>query len=189
MKPIRNAILKHPNWTIAIILGLGLLWILASRVTNPNADTIGIAQPHIGFAAPDITLSDQAGNSIQLTELRGQPVIINFWASWCPPCRAEMSAIEAVHQTYQGQGLVVLGVNAANQDNFAQAQEFVSEMDLSFQILYDTTGNVQDLYEVSALPTTFFINRAGIIQEVVIGGPIAEALLNIHAEEILKEQP
>ena len=71
-------------------------------------------------------------NMLQLSDLRGQPVILNFWASWCPPCRAEMPAIQAVHQAYQNDGLMVLGVNAANQDNLTEAHEFITDLELSF---------------------------------------------------------
>jgi len=178
---------KSRNWLILVILGLGLLWIFISRTPAQNT-TVGMtSQPYTGFLAPDFELTSSSGVTIRLAELRGKAVILNFWASWCPPCRAEMPAIEAVHQSYQEKGLVVLGVNATNQDQIVQVNEFTKNMDLTFQILYDSSGIVQDLYGVSALPSTFFIDRDGIIREVIIGGPMAEALLTIHTEELLEE--
>lgn len=180
---------KFENWVMLIILSLGIAWIYASRSEANTPSGTQIAQPYEGFLAPDFELSTPNGETLRLRELRGQAVILNFWASWCPPCRAEMPAFLAIHQAYQDSGLLVLGVNAANQDNLTQAQEFSAEMDLTFPILLDTSGTVQELYAVSALPSTFFIDRAGIIQAVVIGGPIAEALLDIHAQEILAEVP
>ena len=188
-----NASLKNTrkleNWVMLFILGLGLAWIFASRVEAGTPITGEIAQPYEGFLAPEIELTTAAGDALRLSELRGKAVILNFWASWCPPCRAEMPALQSIHQAYQDSGLVVLGINAANQDDPTQAQEFIAEMNLTFPILYDASGTAQELYAVSALPSTFFIDRAGIIQAVVIGGPIAKATLDIHALEILSEIP
>lgn len=178
---------KLHNWLILIILGLGILWIFISRSTTQNINEAMISQPYRGFLAPDFELYTSTGEIIHLSELRGKAVIVNFWASWCLPCRTEMPAIEAVHQSYQEKGLVVLGVNATNQDQSTQVNDFIENLDLTFLILFDTSGIVQDLYAVSALPSTFFIDRDGIIQEVVIGGPMAEALLSIHIEALLEE--
>ena len=180
---------KHYQWLMLITLSLGMIWIFASRTVANNTAAGLISQPYEGFLAPDFELSTSSGESLRLSDLRGQAVILNFWASWCPPCRAEMPAIQAVHQTYQDGGLMVFGVNAANQDNLTQALEFSANMGLTFQILYDSGGTVQELYAVSALPSTFFIDRSGIIRAVVIGGPMSEALLDIHAREILIEHP
>lgn len=178
---------KYRTWLILITLGFGILWIFISRTNIANPATGVISQPYQGFMAPDFELSTADGEVIRLSELRGKAVIINFWASWCPPCRAEMPAIEAVHQSHNDSGLVILGVNATNQDNMTQVNEFVINMDLTFQILFDTAGVAQELYSVSALPSTFFIDREGMIREVIIGGPMAEALLHIKTEEILAE--
>lgn len=178
---------KYRNWLMLLFLGLGILWIYISRTSTQNSTTSAISQPYKGFLAPDFELATTSGEIIRLSELRGKAIILNFWASWCPPCRAEMPAIEAVHQAYQDQGLVVLGINATNQDQVSQVNEYTDKLELSFQILFDTSGIAQDVYAVSALPTTYFIDREGIIREVVIGGPMAEALLQIHTESILAE--
>ncbi len=180
---------KLENWIMLFILSLGLVWIFASRIEADASTTGEIAQPYEGFLAPDFELTAATGDTLRLSELRGKAVILNFWASWCPPCRAEMPAFQAIHQAYQDSGLVVLGINAANQDDLTQANEFIAEMNLTLPILYDASASAQELYAVSALPSTFFIDRAGIIQAVVIGGPIAKATLDIHALEILEEIP
>jgi cytochrome c biogenesis protein CcmG/thiol:disulfide interchange protein DsbE len=189
MKAFMQLVGKHYRWLMLIILSLGMLWIFASRSDTNTTTGELIAQPYEGFLAPDFELSNSSGENLRLSDLRGQAVILNFWASWCPPCRSEMPAIQAVHQAYQDRGLVVLGVNAANQDNLTQAQEFIASMNLTFQLLSDSAGTVQELYAVSALPSTYFIDRAGIIRAVVIGGPMSETLLDIHAREILVENP
>ena len=189
MKAQRNILREHREWFFLLLLALGLVWIFASRVSADMLVAGALPQPYEGFPAPDIELATADGNMVKLSDLRGQPIILNFWASWCPPCRAEMPAIQAVYQAYHNDGLIILAVNASNQDDLTDANAFVTGLQLSFPIYFDKTGNAQDAYKVSALPTTFFIDRDGIIQSVVIGGPIAEALLNVKAQALLEEQP
>jgi peroxiredoxin len=113
-------------------------------------------------------------------------VVINFWASWCQPCRKEMPAIERAYLQYRSQGLVVLAVNATSQDNLSEAQDFIEALGLSFPVLVDPQGEVMSFYQVLALPSTFFIDAEGIIQDVVIGGPMAEALLTSRMERLVE---
>ncbi len=144
--------------------------------------------PYVGFQAPDISLQSSTGDVIALSDFRGQPVLINFWASWCPPCRAEMPAMEQVYKEYQDQGFVVLAVNATNQDNPSLALSFAEEHNLTFPILLDMEGTASHQYNVQSLPTSFFVDRFGKIQEIVVGGPMAEALLRIRTEQLLTGQ-
>lgn len=169
---------------IALILGLG--WILLSA--NPQDVTSGkIPAPQIGFLAPDFNLKTLGGENVKLSDLRGKVVLVNIWASWCPPCRAEMPAIERLYQTYKDQGFVVLAIDSTVQDTAANAAAFVAENRLSFPILLDEDGTATRLYRVQSLPSSFFIDPDGIIREVVIGGPMAEALLISRVGKLLKE--
>lgn len=173
-----------------VVLLLGSAWILVSRA-DPHSTTSGaIPAPHQGFLAPDFTLQTASGESITLSDLRGQPVLINMWATWCPPCRAEMPAMQSVFSETQAEGFVILAVNATQQDDPARAVAFAQELGLTFPILFDTDGSVTRLYQVSFFPTSYFVDREGIIQEVVLGGPMAEALLRIRARQLLdRTQP
>lgn len=126
---------------------------------------------------------------MQLSELQGQPLLINLWASWCPPCKAEMPAFERVYRDYQDKGFQILAVNATNQDNLTNAINFVQEYELSFPILLDTNGEVSRQYHLTSLPTSFFVGRNGVIQQVVVGGPMSEALLRIRIDQLLQEKP
>ena len=170
----------------AILLS-GLAWIWFSAAPESGTTNGFIPAPRQGFLAPEFALYSNQQELVNFGDLKGKPVIINFWASWCPPCRAEMPAIEKVSQDYSQKGLVILAVNATNQDDLQDIQAFVQELDLSFPILFDELGSVNQLYQVSALPTTFFINAEGFIQDVVIGGPMSEALLRARVEQILKD--
>jgi peroxiredoxin len=152
-----------------------------------GASTSGkIPAPQLGFLAPAFELETPTGEEIKLSELRGQAVLVNLWAAWCPPCREEMQTIEKVFQEYNDQGFTVLGINMTYQDDPLAVGPFIDEQGLTFPILLDETGEMAKIYQLRSLPSSYFIRRDGIIDEVVIGGPMSEALLRTRVEDILK---
>ena len=170
------------------VIVLGIVWILASHVPAPVAGASAPPSPQIGFAAPDFTLDTLDGETITLSELRGKPGLINLWASWCPPCRAEMPALDEVYRQYRDDGFVVLAVNTTYQDSEEGARDFAGAYSLSFPILLDRDGAVSQRYRLQALPTTFFVGRDSIIRDIVIGGPMNEALIATKVEGLLAEE-
>jgi len=175
------------NWLLfsgfLLLIGAGWLWL--SRAA-PVALTSGkIPAPHQGFMAPDFALQDTSGRSVRLADLRGQPVLVNIWASWCGPCKAEMPALQRLYQDYQARGFEILAVNATAQDSQENALAFSKSLGLTFPILFDYQGEVSRLYQAQSLPSSFFINKDGTINEVVIGGPMAEALLRVRVDRLL----
>jgi len=179
------------RWNILILtaLLLGSGWMLFSRFTTADPSRAGRAAPREGFPAPDFTLDLLDGGQVTLYDLHGQVVVINLWAAWCPPCRAEMPAFENVFQAYEDQGVVILGVNATIQDDEQAAADFVREFGLSFLIPLDRDGAVSELYALSGLPTTFFVDQAGIIRSIMVGGPLSEATIQSKIEELLRDAP
>jgi len=173
---------------VVFILGAGWIWV--SRVP-PAATTSGKPpqSPRQGFIAPDFTLDLLGGGQVSLSELRGSVLMINLWASWCPPCRAEMPAIQNAYEDYHDRGFEVLAINTTYQDQEEAAQAFVNEFGLTFPVLLDRTGSVANRYLLRALPTTFFVDRDGVIQDVVIGGPMSEALIRSKIEAALEAMP
>jgi len=171
------------------LLALGLGWIGFSAIPA-NATTSGkISAPQTGFLAPDFTAKTFGGNAIRLSDLRGKVVLINVWASWCPPCRAEMPAVERVFQAYKKRHFMVMAINSTVQDTVANAHDFAITNKLSFPIFLDESGEITRLYHIQSLPTSFFIGPDGVIREVVVGGPMSEALLSSRIEKLLKELP
>ncbi len=142
--------------------------------------------PQVGFLAPDFLLPDSSGELTSLSSLKGRPVLVNIWASWCLPCRSEMPAMQRLYNEYSSRGFTILAVNATNQDNLEQIENFIQENNLTFPIFFDQKGSVSNLYNVRSLPSSFFIDEEGIIQDVVIGG-MPESLLRIRIEELLKK--
>jgi peroxiredoxin len=189
MRQFKPSVTKY--WTVfsVLILLAGAGWTWANRAA-PGSTTAGaVPAPRQGFPAPDFSLETAQGQTITLSELRGRPVLINLWASWCVPCRTEMPALERVHRDYRDQGFVLLAVNATYQDSQQAAVDFAREHSLTFPILLDRDGKVSSgQYQLRALPTSFFVDPQGIIQEVVVGGPMSEALLRIRVEQLFGEK-
>ena len=184
---------------IALITGAGVL--LAGRLASFGNATSGPAAfasqqpaslagngalPLEGQPAPDITLKTIDGSMIMLSKLQGHPVLINFWASWCEPCRAEMPEIVRAYEAHKPDGLVVLAINMTFQDSLPEAQAFVKEFHMPFPVLLDDTGGVaRDAYGVRVLPMSFFIDRKGIIVHRQIGAMNGKQI-DTFVGEILK---
>ncbi|MCS7010346.1 MAG: TlpA family protein disulfide reductase [Anaerolineales bacterium] len=166
---------------------LGLIWIIVSRVDTlpPSAKP---EAPQKGFPAPDFTLESREGQLIQLSDLRGRPVLLNFWASWCPPCRAEMPAMQSIYEKY-GDYFVLLAINVTNQDTPSNVEAFIREYNLTFPILFDWDGAVARRYGLISLPTTYVIDAEGTIREILVGGPLTEASLLARLETLLGDLP
>jgi peroxiredoxin len=173
----------------ALIVFTSAAWVWMSAV--PHSETTGgrIPSPREDFLAPDFTLDLLSGGEMTLSEQQGKVVIINLWASWCPPCRAEMPALQEVYLENQERGLEVMAVNTTFQDQESAAASFVQEFDLTFPILMDRSGDVSRQYLLRAMPSTFFVDREGVIRKVIIGGPMSEATLQTAVEELLQETP
>jgi peroxiredoxin len=110
-------------------------------------------------AAPDFTLKSRSGENLKLSEYRGDVVLINFWASWCAPCREEMPKLENLYHKYKGLGFNLLAVNV--EENSSKANDFLNNVSVTFPVLYDTTNKVSKLYQVVAMPSTVIIDRDG----------------------------
>lgn len=110
-------------------------------------------------AAPDFTLKSKTGSNMRLSEQKGNIVLVNFWASWCGPCRAELPEFEKMQQDYEDLGFTVMAVNV--DDDSRKADVLLRDIKVSFPVLFDPEGDVSELYDVSAMPTTVVIDRDG----------------------------
>ena len=162
-----------------LILGLGLvLGLVAGLVvfiglpTWPSPAAAGpvgtpAPAPIAGAPAPDFTLQAIDGKTVTLSELKGQVVVVNFWATWCGPCRLEMPALQARYDGLKESGFTVLAVNYG--DRLEDAKLYTDELGLTFPVLMDPDDTVNDLYRVRGYPTTFFIDRDGMIDQQHVG--------------------
>lgn len=136
----------------------------------------------VGQPAPDFNLPElrkgALGERLALSSLRGHPVIVNFWATWCAPCRAEFPAFQAKYEKYRDSlGLVVLAVEVQDDEGVDVAQKFVDDTKVTFKILRDVNDSVSGSYQIRGLPTTIIIDRNGIVRDMILGGPMTEDAL------------
>ena len=115
-------------------------------------------------AAPDFTLHAMGGPNLRLKEQRGRVVMVNFWATWCGPCRQEMPQLNRLYEKYKSSGFVLLGVNV--DDDVAKAAELAAKLGVTFPVLLDTEKTVSKLYDVSTMPSTMIIDREGKVRYV-----------------------
>jgi len=158
-----------------VALGGLLLWV-------PN----GTAQkPARGEAAPDIDLPTLAGGHVRLSSLKGHPVVVTFWGTWCPPCREEFPELVAAQKKHRASGLLVLAVNQRDQELSTKAvEDFVKEFGVDFDVALDTRGRTRRSFRLIGLPTMVFVDASGVIQ-VVHPGPITPAEFDTALAAIL----
>ncbi len=162
------------------LLAVVLAGILVIQGCTPSSQSItsdgpeATAAVNVGESAPSFTLVDLEGNQVSLSDFRGKTVFVNFWATWCPPCRAEMPEIEAVYQEYKDKGVVVIGVDILEPEDVVR--QYVQQGGYSWTFVLDTSGEMAGNYKVTAIPTSFFIDREGIIQAVNIGAMTKRAM-------------
>ena len=166
-------------------------WLPSSTPRQPTVIPIPsptewiLIGPFVSQQAPEFALNSLEGKQVKLGDYRGKVILINFWASWCLPCKEEMPLIQTASEQYRDQGLVVLGINMTDLDDRKAIDGFVQETGVSFPILLDKSGSVSNDYRVFSIPTSFFIDRMGIIQHFQMGAMSAKQLQE-YLDEMLK---
>jgi len=159
--------------TTRVVLGAVLLAMTVEVAMSPAGATdhfatvLGIQTPKEQVEAPDVVGTDPDGNPIRLTDFRGKVVFLNFWATWCIPCRLEMPAMERLYREFKGQGFIVLAVNL--QEGPEPVRAFVQELKLTFPVVLDPKGTATMAYAVRGLPATYLIDQDQIIVGRAIG--------------------
>jgi peroxiredoxin len=167
------------NWKpFAGMLLLLVVAVVLAGCTGPGQEAPGGI--NVGNRARDFTLEDLAGDKVSLSDYRGDVVLINFWATWCPPCRAEIPDLEAAYRTWGGNGLVVLGLST--DESREQVQAFVDEFGVTYPVLLDSEAKIMQTYRARGLPTSVLVDRDGVIQVRHIGYLAAEQLNDYLAQ-------
>ena len=139
----------------SILMGFALSVVAATSLASSGLE---------GQQAPDFALKSSTGENLRLSEYRGDVVMINFWATWCGPCRQEMPLLDELYTRYQRVGFNLLGVNI--DDDSSRAMQMVNELGVSFPVLFDARKEVSKLYEVNAMPVTVLVDREGNVRHV-----------------------
>jgi len=152
---------------LKVMLVITLVSVLTPGLVMAGCSPSSAQGVEVGNLAPDFQLQNLDGQTVSLGNLQGKPVLINFWATWCPSCVSEMPYIQEIYEEWSDKGLVVLAINIG--ESSSKVEEFMQSHNLSFTVLLDTKQNVAQKYNFQYIPTTFFIDKDGIIQEKVIG--------------------
>ncbi len=163
---------------IAYALVLGLLGLVGWRLVKVNSGQVDSGM------APDFTITSFEGETITLSELRGQVVIINFWVSWCPPCREEAPYLEATWRKYKDQGVVFIGVDYA--DAVSKALAYIDEFDITYFNGPDVGTRISQMYNMDGVPETYYVAKNGELRGVKIG-PLYPPELDQKIDELLAE--
>lgn len=160
--------------------------LLFSLLLGLAASTVTAEQQTLSGAAPDFTLPSNTGENIRLAEHRGEVVMINFWASWCGPCRQEMPILDELYNRYGRAGFTILGVNV--EPDPSDANKILKDIPVSFPVLYDTESKVSQLYKVEAMPSTVLIDRNGNMRYLHLGyKPGYEDAYREQIKELIRE--
>jgi thiol-disulfide isomerase/thioredoxin len=155
-----------------ILIGTSIYFILHDRTVQTDLLTI---PAQVRFPAPELTLTDIQGIPRSLADYRGQVVLVNLWATWCPPCKEEMPTLQAFYEKYRGSGFVIVAINDG--DPKADVLQFVNDYELTFPVWLDPTYiATEQAFNTVNLPTSFVIDRSGTIQLTWVGGINGETL-------------
>ena len=169
---------KTGGIALAFALVLGLLALLAWGLKKAQAGQVDSG------LAPDFSLTGFDGRKVTLSELRGQVVIINFWASWCPPCREEAAYLEQTWRKYKDQGVVFIGVDYV--DTEKEARAYIQEFDITYINGPDLGTAISDAYNIKGVPETFYVSKSGQLRGMHVG-PLKTPELDQKIDELLAE--
>ena len=183
--------LLHPRKTLPLVfLGFGLIligvstyFILQESSPQTNFSTVPV---RVNFAAPELTLTDIQGASHSLADYRGHVVLVNLWATWCPPCKEEMPALQSFYNKHKDQGFMVVAINDG--DPPKDVLQFVKDYKLTFPVWLDPTYiATEQAFKSLNLPTSFVIDRNGVVKLQWVGG-ISRKMLDKHLIPLITEQ-
>jgi peroxiredoxin len=145
----------------------------------PGAGTPPVG-PRLADVAPDFTLTSLDGAKVRLSDLRGHPVVVNFWATWCPPCKEEMPYFEQVGRKYRDEGVVFLGIS---EEDASAIRDFVTKGGYDWTFLLDPESKAYNGYQVTGFPESYFVDKNGVLRDKVIG-PMTVDMLEMRLARI-----
>jgi peroxiredoxin len=182
---------KNVTRTLALFLvGLGLLilggagLVLLPRAVRETGEPASAIPARVNYPAPDLQLADLSGAAVSLEGLRGQIVLVNNWATWCPPCRAEMPALQAYYEAHREQGFVVIAIDAG--ETLAEVQRFVEGYGLSFPVWLDREQKALVAFRNLTLPSSYVIDREGTVR-LAWSGPVTQETLEKYVTPLIRE--
>ncbi len=150
-----------------IFVFLATLALLSCKAKGPSLEGLS--------SAPDFVLPSIEGQEKSLEDFKGKPLMLHFWATWCPPCREEMLTFQKIYEEFGPSGLTIVAINVGESPE--KVKKFIKENGLTFPVLLDSKGEVANRYRVRGLPTTYWIDPSGKIVDLTVGGPLPEEFI------------
>jgi peroxiredoxin len=150
-------------------------------------ENMGITKPRTEKSAPDFSLQDIKGNTVNLADFRGKPILLNFWATWCEACKEELPSMQRLYQALSSQGVEVVAV-AIDRRNFDRVKKYAKEYKLTFPVLWDPDQKVRKHYYIMGLPTTYLIGPEGKLRGFASGARVWDSPDSVQALTSLKEK-
>lgn len=179
--------------TSAFGLVVGVLLIVGGVAVVPGGPLASLVQgtplgevPRAGNPMLHFALSTATGETLATSQFVDKVLLINFWATWCVPCRQEMPALQKVYDTHRRHGLALLGVNYG--EGTERVVNYTRELGITFPVVLDRDSTIGELYRVQGLPTTIFVDRHGNIRDMVLGGPMSESYIESKILPLLDER-
>jgi len=167
------------------LLGIGIMFLLLLREpASASTQDFWAVPAKVNYPAPELTLTDLNGTSVSLNDHRGSVVLVNLWATWCPPCREEMPTLLAFYEKYKSEGFVLIAIDQG--ETVEQVIPFVDEFQLTFPVWLDVTSSAGRVFNTMNLPSSYVVNRNGQVRLMWIGG-ISEKNLEKFVPDIIKE--
>jgi peroxiredoxin len=165
-----------------IAIGITLFMLLNNAAAS--SDEFSTVPVQVDFASPDLTLTDLAGKTVSLDDYLGSVVLVNLWATWCPPCREEMPALQSFYENYKADGFVLIAID--QEETLETVQPFVEEFGLTFPVWLDENYQAQRKFNTMSLPSSFVIDRTGRVRLMWVGGA-SEKFLKKYVTKLIKE--
>jgi thiol-disulfide isomerase/thioredoxin len=166
-----------------IALGI-VLFLFFSASTLATAEDFSTVPVTVDYAAPELNLIDMVGNNVSLRDYAGKVVLVNLWATWCPPCKEEMPALQSFYEKHQSDGFVLVGIN--QEETLEVVQPFVADFGLTFPIWLDENYMAQRVFNTMSLPSSFVVDRGGTVRLMWLGA-VSEKFLEKYVTKIIKE--
>ena len=164
---------------ILAVLAVAIVYTVFTAVMQEKQETL-----KVGAEAPDFEVVDLEGNKFRLSDYKGEGVVLNFWGTWCEPCKREFPAMERQYKHFENSGVHLIAINIEQTD--LEVQTYVKNMGMTFPVAIDKTRSILNAYSVKPLPTTILINEKGIVEKVITG-EMTEAQIVAHFESIIPE--
>lgn len=163
----RREILMSAAGALVGLALIAVVWVLAGRTAEPALPPVG----EVSRPAPDFALPGLDGGTVSLSDYRGKVVLINFWGTWCEPCKEETPALQAAYQELRGQGFEIIGINLYSQETAGDkaVRDFISPYGVTYPIALDTDGDIARAFQISPIPTSYFVDPSGNIRFVKVG--------------------